>query len=289
MKILILNDFHHKNKFGLERLLKYMKLEHEFTNDMKKIDQYDVIYSPSTAIDTALYPNKRFIFGPHFSVFPDSKLKSINNILQNAVYIQPSQWCVELWKGLGVTNYLPIKLFPFPVDVDKFAPKLSSTKDKVYVYIKRRKPEELQTIRDLLKVRNIEYHVYDYCARYDENHYLDFLQNAKFGIILDAHESQGFAIQEALSCNVPLLVWNVRFLNQEVGSNYPQLFATSIGYWDERCGEYFYDATELEKTFDTFLSKLDSYKPREYIVDNLSLEPCSKRFKQIFYLGDDIL
>ena len=49
------------------------------------------------------------------------------------------------------------------------------------------------------------------------------MQKAKYGIILDAHESQGFAIEEALSCNVPLLVWNTKFMSQEYGSRYENI------------------------------------------------------------------
>ena len=78
---------------------------------------------------------------------------------------------------------------------------------------------------------------------------------------LDAHESQGFALQEALSCNVPLFVWNITSMRQEYGSSYNDIPATTIPYWDERCGEYFYNINELEDKFNLFLSKLETYKP----------------------------
>jgi len=104
------------------------------------------------------------------------------------------------------------------------------------------------------------------------------LQNSKFGIWLGRHESQGFALEEALSCNVPLLVWNVTSMNQEYGLNYPDIKATTIPYWDERCGEYFYDFEELDNTFNLFISKLDTYKPREYVLENLSVEVCQEKF-----------
>ena len=51
---------------------------------------------------------------------------------------------------------------------------------------------------DFCKKKNIIPFVFDYVKRYNEEDYLDCLKNAKFGIILDAHESQGFAIEEAL-------------------------------------------------------------------------------------------
>ena len=107
------------------------------------------------------------------------------------------------------------------------------------------------------------------------------LQNAKYAIWVDAHESQGFAIQEALSCNVPLLVWNTKTMNQEYGSKYSNIHCTTIPYWDQRCGEFFYNINELDETFNLFISKLEIYKPREYILEELSVEKCSERFLEL--------
>ena len=52
-------------------------------------------------------------------------------------------------------------------------------------------------------------------------------------MILDAHESQGFAIQEALFA-IPF-VWNVSSMSQEEGARYQPIPATSIPYWDNSC------------------------------------------------------
>ena len=128
---------------------------------------------------------------------------------------------------------------------------------------------------------NINFRVFDYVNRYAEEEYLNYLKESKFGIWLTAHESQGFALEEALSCDVPLLVWNVTSLNQEYGSNYPNLPATTLSYWDEKCGEYFTDINDLHKTFNKFINNLHNYKPREFILENLSIKKCSEKFINI--------
>jgi glycosyltransferase involved in cell wall biosynthesis len=107
------------------------------------------------------------------------------------------------------------------------------------------------------------------------------LSESKYGIWLDAHESQGFALQEAIACNVPLLVWNVTSMNQEHGYSYDDIPATSIPYWDERCGEFFYHENELESKFKTLISKLEQYRPREFIVENLSIEKCEDKLLEL--------
>jgi len=276
MKILIIGNFHHKNKEGLEKILENLGFIF-FYGNINNIKDYDIIYSPSIPIDTAQYKNKKFIFGPHFSVFPNNLLESINNIYNNSIYIQPSNWVVELWKDAN--NFLPVKQFPFPVNTERFGER--KIKNKVFIYFKRRSPKERTILQNFLKNRNIEYLIFDYVKKYNENDYLNFLKESKFGIILDAHESQGFAIQEALSCDVPLLVWNVVRLSQEYKSNYPTSFASSIPYWDSRCGEVFHNSYELNDKFNTFISKLDTYKPRNFILENLSLNICTSNFRKL--------
>ena len=71
-------------------------------------------------------------------------------------------------------------------------------------------------------------------------------------------------------------------MNQEYGSNYTNISATTIPYWDERCGEYFYDVNELDNIFDKFISKLNNYKPREYILENLTFEKCEEKLINIY-------
>ena len=72
---------------------------------------------PDNPINTADYPNKLFIFGNHFSVFPTNKLSIINNIHKNSIYIQPSRWAAKIWKDRNTESILPVKILPFPVEI----------------------------------------------------------------------------------------------------------------------------------------------------------------------------
>jgi hypothetical protein len=274
--LIINSSLHHKNKIGIEKILSYLKWNYKYGTEQDIIN-FDIIFSPGLPIDVSKYPNKKFIFGPHFSVFPDHKMNLINNKYDNAVYIQPSKWATDVWKNMGADKILPIETLSFPVDINKFI-NLNKICNKVFIYFKRRQPEELEFIIKYLNKKNIEYKIFDYVKRYDETEYINYLQESKYGIILDAHESQGFAIQEALSCNVPLLVWNTKYMSQEYGSNYSDIPCSTIPYWDETCGDYFYDKEDFEKTFDIFIHKLDTYKPRQFILENLSVEKCAERF-----------
>ena len=293
-KILIIDSWlHDKNKQGLNKVLQYLhgeqQIEYNF-GSIADIPNYDTVYSPSQAINSSLYPNQKFIFGPHFSTFPAHKqLETLqNNKFNNSIYVQPSEWVVQLWKNMGAEQYLSIKSLPFSVDTNKFAPTNkdeteNTEKTEVFVYHKDRHPRELEILKSFLNYKKITYKLFDYAKKYNEIDYLQCLKNAKYGIWLGRHESQGFALEEALSMNVPLLVWETKFMSQEYGYNYNDIPCSTIPYWDKRCGEFFYNYKELEETFNAFQTKLKAkeYSPRQYIMDNLSSEKCAERLMEL--------
>ena len=90
-----------------------------------------------------------------------------------------------------------------------------------------------------------------------------------------------------LSCDIPLLVWGVTLRNQE----YPyrneyiniKSAVSTVPYWSNECGELFFNYSDLENMFDKFISKLDTYKPRKFILDNLSIEKCSEKWNNLFF------
>jgi hypothetical protein len=306
--LIINNNLHHKNKDGLIRILEYINKNTPIRiiykwGTVNDIPNNDIIYSPFNPINTALYPaSKKFIFGPHFSVFPDDKLKQINNINNNCIYIQPSIPAMEVWQSAINNLPLPITWFPFPVNTDKFKPlnphipsgNNPSNPLNIFIYYKRRHPHEFSTLLNLINSQSeknpstrIQYRIFNYDHRYNENDYLAYIQTCKYGIILDAHESQGFAIQEALSCNVPLLVWSTRTMGQEWNGysySYSGIEGTtamvSVPYWNSKCGEVFYDESELVPTYEKFIKNLDQniYNPREFILEALSTPICAMRF-----------
>jgi len=245
------------------------------------LESFDCVYSPAVPIDVRKYPGIKFIFGPHFSVFPE---KNHMNIIRgkDTIYIQPSEWAAKVWENNSLCNNIKIRALPFGVDTDKFNEKNPiQNRRQVFVYYKSRHPDELKTVLDFFKQINVDVKVFSYMSRYREEDYINCLHNSKFGVWIGRHESQGFALEEALSCNIPLLVWDVSFMSQEYGYNYSDIPATCIPYWDERCGESFKTIHEFQETFNKFTQKLELYKPREYILENLSIKKCEEKLSDL--------
>jgi hypothetical protein len=278
-RLLLINALHHKNEHAI---LKYKNISITRVNsihDCTDLSFFDIVYSPSYPIDVSNYPNIKFIFGPHLGVFPEEHfIRRIQG--PNTYYIQPSEWAVSVWKSSSLSSNLDLKVLPFGVDTDLFSPDSNIDKQNVFIYYKRRKPEELEVVEQLLHSLGIPFKMFVY-GSYTEKDYLSYLQTCKYGIWLDAHESQGFALEEALSTNVPLFVWSVRSMNQEYGYSYPDIPATTVPYWHSSCGEVVYSKDDFINNFPLFLSKLNSYTPREFVIKELSIDVCEQRMIEL--------
>lgn len=139
--------------------------------------------------------------------------------------------------------------------------------EKVLLYFKNRKTEELEDVIRLLKNKGIKYDLFQY-GKYDNKKLKKASNKYSFGIVLTTTESQGFAIQEMLSCNLPLLVWN----KQEAFYEGVEVKGTSVPYFDERCGLTVDSLEELKSKLKLFTNNSEIFKPAEYIQDNLTYE-----------------
>jgi glycosyltransferase involved in cell wall biosynthesis len=280
MKILyIKSGMHHKNHnavINYKNIYFYISDNIEILNSID-LSQFDCVYIPCYPIDISKFPNTKFLFGPHFSVFPENNHMHLIRG-KNVIYTQPSKWAAKVWQTNPICSNIRIEPLPFGVDTEKFKEEIPiKERNNIFIYFKTRNPTLLNTIKNFLQSKNLSFEIFNYDTKYDEQSFITFLKKSKFGVWIGRHESQGFALEEALSCNVPLLVWNVKSMNEEYGYNYPDIPATCIPYWDERCGEYFYNINELESTFNKLLTNIYTYKPRQYILENLSFNKCEEK------------
>ncbi|HEX8608706.1 MAG TPA: hypothetical protein VF679_08715, partial [Pedobacter sp.] len=58
---------------------------------------------------------------------------------------------------------------------------------------------------------------------------------------------------------------------------------SSVPYWDDRCGMKFKDVNEFNERLSFFISNVQqgSYMPRQFILDNLTLEKSALAYLKI--------
>ena len=209
---------------------------------------------------------KNLLIGPNVCTLPiDNEFIMSGNYRKVVV---PSQWIKDKYK-----KWIPeekIFVWPVGIDTETFSDKSKDSKEfDCLVYFKRRSEEDLLFIEDMLKRKGQSFNVITY-GNYTEEEFLELISKSKYAIAIDNCESQGIAIEEMMSCNIPLFVWDVT-----TWSDRGEEFAcpsTSIPFWDERCGEKIYIKEEADIKFEIFLEKLGNYAPRCYILENLTLE-----------------
>jgi hypothetical protein len=105
---------------------------------------------------------------------------------------------------------------------------------------------------------------------YGEDGFKQLVNSAKFCFLINGTESQGIAVQEIMSMGVPIIAWDIKeWLDQGEAYRVP---ATSVPFWDERCGEKFFTVDKMRETFDNFYARINNYNPKDYVHDNLSFK-----------------
>ena len=208
------------------------------------------------------------IIGPQVWMFDGYGQFLIQNQNYYKKIIAPSEWVKN--KFITKFNLPEDKLAVWPVGIETFNNERDITYDCL-IYFKRRDQSELDAVKKFLVSNGLSYRMVEY-GGYGEDGFKNLVNQAKFCFLINGTESQGIAVQEIMSMGVPIIAWDIKeWLDQGEAYRVP---ATSIPYWDERCGEVFFNIDDLEVTFSKFYATLDQYDPKAFIKDNLSFE-CS--------------
>jgi len=284
---------HHKNKNGLD-LVK----ETNLANVTEWKSEKDGIIFLFDNFDENIINNyDKVIIGPHIDFFQMSELCK-NYKGNKKVYINTlSEWCKKLFLKYSPNPLIEYITLPFPVDINKFVPSIERKKDTIMIYYKNTDSRYLKLIlhyisqHDILKHFGINLFKY---GNYNENDYLNCIKGCTFGIWIGRHESQGFALQEALSSGCPLFVFDVLSMKDEYNINENKftyknieidLEATTAPYFDEKCGMICkINENKIDEKLDLFYNyvKNDKYNPREYVLENLTVNNFIDNVKRIF-------
>ena len=218
---------------------------------------------------------KNMIVGPNICVMPfDNQMVMNQNYITHLV---PSEWVKNYFsKYISVDK---INVWAVGIDTDKFKDTSTVTKTvDCLLYYKRRNIDDLMYMSNILAKNNQSFEVIEY-GSYTEEHFINTINKSKYACLCCGSESQGIAIQEIMSSNLPLFVWDIAEWNDR-GSELA-CPATSVPYWNEQCGIVERDKNKLNESFQHFLSDLLTFTPRELILKELTLE---KKAKDLFDL-----
>ena len=206
------------------------------------------------------------IIGPQVWLFDGYGQFLIQNQNYYKKIIAPSQWVKD--KFINKFRLPEDKVAVWPVGIEE----VDNTREINYdclIYFKRRDQSELDAVKKFLVKNGFSYRMVEY-GGYNEDGFKQLVNSAKFCFLINGTESQGIAVQEIMSMGVPIIAWDIKeWLDQGEAYRVP---ATSVPFWDERCGEKFFTVDEMGETFDNFYARINDYNPKDYVHDNLSFK-----------------
>ena len=282
------NCWHRKNTAGFYLVKSANMSDHRGQND-------GVLLHSNLDIDI-VYKYDKVICGPHTDFYQAisffKEYKGERTIYWNVL----SNWQKELFERYAPNPKVKYVTLAFPVDTVTYTP--SRKEDTFFIYVKLLHSSKINELMSFMEtapikklLKNYECKIFNY-GSYKENEYLDFVKKAKFGIWLGRHESQGFAFEEAMSCNCPLYVYDIQSLKDEcindreypwahLEGDYP---ATAAAYFDDTCGKKVLELTT--ESFTEFFIDVatNKYEPREYVLQNLTEKNFLETIKTIFLI-----
>ena len=221
------------------------------------------------------------IVGPNSFVIPTPEETS-----HFSDFLVPSQWVKDTYSTYECMKDKAIHIWSVGIDTDTWKPSSISPDLRpidCMVYYKNADLALMKEVEHLCVKNNLTTGLLRY-GTYKEEALKQAMSIAKFCILVTRTESQGLAYMQMLSSGMPCFVFEKPEWDDQAPIGVCP--ATSVPYFDDRCGEKVLQSASLEekeKAFSTFLEKFrnDYYNPRKYIIDNHTLEASAKRLIEI--------
>lgn len=244
------------------------------------IKSHCVVLSNAEALSQAIQLKRSgridYIFaGPNIVTLPN-EAEGVVAATEVDACIVPSNWVRDLYVACCPGLKGRIIVWAAGVDAECWRPiskQQSGTRSvNILIYVKGSGNGMLPAVIKLLErarisARTIEYGVYS------TNDYRNSLNWADLMIVLGGTESQGIAMAEAWSMNVPTLVKREMTWYALDGRGFP---ASASPYLSVQTGAFFSGEEELFLLINMWMSGETIFSPRSWILKNMTDEICAK-------------
>lgn len=213
--------------------------------------------------------------GPNLVVVPQES-EGILNHKEIDKIIVPCEWVKEVYESESHELTGKVDIWPVGVDTDFWhlsnLEKKSKEKEGASILVYNKKQDDLcnkiiPIIEHYGKVKTINY------GEYNVKEYKQALNDTTFMVWLSLSESQGIALLEALSMDIPILAWDPGYwlyYSKELKREFVCYNASSSPYFSSQCGVKFKSLEDFENKFNEFEYKMGKleFKPRSYLLKN---------------------
>ena len=208
---------------------------------------------------------------------PNIEFEKFNNSLKTLkeyIVIVPAKWVVPTIISRLKIPSSKIKIWAAGVDTEYWSPQ-GSKKSTLLIYRKHDLSNDLLTIVNYAKQHSIRYKIVEY-GQYKSKQFKDILEESFAAVWIGSTESQGIAIMQAWSMGVPTLVRRKDKFYDYVTENF--FASSSAPYLSEKTGVFSESNSLVAKDLDLFFASVYEFKPREYMLENFTIETQIKSF-----------
>lgn len=188
-------------------------------------------------------------------------------------FVVPSEWVKKIVLADCPLLKNRILIWPSGIDSKYWAPKIPvETRKKVLVYKKTENKEFHDTVLNLLKGLGFDVEEIEY-GNYNSAYFKKRLDKAGFAIFISRNESQGIALAEAWSMDVPTLVYNPgNFVYRE------KLVEgiSACPFLTGAVGRDWKTIDELGALLQKMKQDKFSFTPRKFVLERFTDEICAK-------------
>ena len=240
--------------------------------DLSEVGEAVVVLSGIEALKSAIDWKsrgiiKKLLAGPNTAGVP-FQISSIPLSQQIDIYLHPCQWTINWWKSIDPDFNIPLYIWPAGVDTGYWQPPASELRTNNVLFYKKKCPEDLfQSCIRAVQNKGLNVSIIEYGA-YNHDDYKIKLAQSDFAVFFSESESQGIALFECWSCNVPALVWDRGYF-EWLGYRDK---ASAAPYLSGLTGSRFRGEEELEISLTHMLDNLKIFQPRLWVLNNGSDE-----------------
>jgi hypothetical protein len=260
-------------------------------NPTRLADIGRVVYAPANeALRQAADLKRRgaidyLVAGPVNALFPD-EADGILLMPEIDRLIVPSDWALEFFRDAPQLA-AKSRVCPAGVDAEFWKPSEPRTANTAIVYWKSGEEAFCQQVERSIDASGLEpvrlrarpgEHVH-----FSADTYRRLLGNARLGVFLSAFETQGLALAEAWSMNVPTLVWDPREETEWRGRRFPS--RSSAPYLTPATGRTWQRLDQLEPMLRAALADPSAFRPREWVLAHMTDARCAAALYDIIRDG----
>jgi len=230
-----------------------------------------------TGVQTCALP----ISGPVNALFAD-ECDRILQMPEIDLLIIPSEWMRDFYRDAPVLAEKS-RVCPCGVDARYWQPTGRRKDRSVVVYWKSGDEALCERVEAIIKGCGVE--PLRIRSRHGEHgiftpaDYRDALDRSAAAVFLSSFETQGIALAEAWSMNVPSVVWDPRGDAEWRGRTFRA--GSSAPYLTPATGMAFRAIDELKPALERTLASLGTFRPREWVLANMTDAVCSKRLYEL--------